>query len=404
VPYGGRRLERLSVNLGVVEATDYLAPVVAFYTPKSGEVTYIEEFIFKIFELPHDSPAELNLGSILFMVDGRTWVSKGLPNPNYCSIAASYTGSKGRVNFFVYPNEDLAHGEHEVLLQIEDSNGNRLSHEYSFQQDATHYKYGYMGDEETDLQVKKLGARCWDFKLSQSCTHRLVQELHFVDGDLLTVRLDRSIASQAELEVRVNGRLVAPAAVNGFTVQLDELSVHPFQKHKLVFKKSFRSETDLVEVTYVTNQNTCPRCHTLGYLDDLKVEPNMSPQKVSGVEKLIQESMKIVTTSLSSNFYYEWYGTHIVDFVGEKSSTITRVKEVAIKTQVSDALKVLRDLQIQTRHMLNLQDDEMLDRVTSVYVESTDADPTAFFVNIEAETLAGAVFEVHQAFYVPGLG
>ena len=219
----------------------------------------------------------------------------------------------------------------------------------------------------------------------------------------MTVRLDRSIASQAELQVRINGRLVDPSAANGFSVQLDELSVHPFQKHKLVFQKSFRSETDLVEVTYVTNQNTCPRCHTLGYLDDLKVYPNMVPKKVSGVEKLIQESMKIVTTSLASNFYYEWYGTNIVSYVGEKASTITRVKEIAIKTQVSDALKVLKDLQIQTRHMLRLQDDEMLDKVTSVYVESSDADPTAFFVNIEAETRAGAVFEIHQAFYVPGL-
>ena len=159
MPYGGRRLERLSVTIDVVEATDYLAPVVAFYTPKSGEVTYIEEFIFKIFELPYDSPAELALGSILFVVDDRTWVSKGIPNPHYCSISASHAGSKGRVNFFVYPSEDLVHGEHEIRLEIEDSNDNRLVHAYSFQQDATHYKYGYTGEEETELQVRKLGDR-----------------------------------------------------------------------------------------------------------------------------------------------------------------------------------------------------------------------------------------------------
>lgn len=387
----GRGLEVIQALIGVQNLNRVFSPVVAYHSPAVDAVGYVEELLFKIVEVPYgvgNPEYEIDISSLLLKIDGNIWISNGYPNSYYCSIALREIGSASKIDLVIYPNEDLGQGLHEVFLAVRDENASLLEYSFSFTQSGF---YGVVEDEQNLAEVN-LGPRCWDFKLNQVCPHRIVNELCFVDGDMQTVRLNRNVVSKSELKVLVNGGEVQEG--EDFVLQIDELSVQPMQKHKLVFFKSFKSESDMVEVTYVTDVSTCPRCHALGYVDDFVVESSGVPRKIQGMEKLVQEAMKILTTSLRSNFYYGWYGTTLVESVGEKSSTLTSVKETQIKIQVSDAMKVLRDMQFQTRNMLRLRDDELLNRVLSVNVETSEADPTAFFVLIEVETRSGMVSEL----------
>jgi len=390
--------EILIASIDVVQEFDTAAPVVAVQFPKKGSDQYTDRLQFLIVESPQTPYNGLSIPSLSVDVDTASWVSNGRANEHYCSISVKEFTDNSQLRVTVYPNKAFAYGEHSVAIRIADLSGNTMHHSFVFTQSlaAEFERYSLETTELEDALIsRKSDTSSWDLKLKRSCTHLLVRELHFIENDLVTIRMERAVATIAELQVHVNSRLVdREDPKNGFAVVYDNRSVAPYRKHKLVFNRSFRSDTDIVELTYSTYQNTCPRCHTLGYLDDIAFIDRNSMEVVDGHAKLRQEIEKIVLTTLGSNFRYAWYGTMLIASIGAKTSAVPEIQASFIRMQVQDALKRLMDIKKEQAAIQTVSDEERIENVDRIEVRPVDADPTAFEVEVVVQVVKGSKIEI----------
>lgn len=110
--------------------------------------------------------------------------------------------------------------------------------------------------------------------------------------------------------------------------------------------------------------------------------------KVQDTEKLSQDILKILVTSLGANPFFPWYGSLIgSDLIGGVVD-FNFVQSIA-EQQIESSLNTLKQLQnAQQNSYQNLSASELLAATRSVSIERDTVDPTIFTVAVSVVSRA----------------
>ena len=232
----------------------------------------------------------------------------------------------------------------------------------------------------------------WDFKLNNTCNHRIINELLDIKGSYPNyyATLKRPVyGNNLEIKIVDEDNLFAekPHLINYILGQ---------DRKTLIFNQNTESEDIQVDnrddiypkhtyyATYYTNNENCPKCifgtnRTNDIYFDVLGKPNIS----SGLELLVQKIKKIIITALQSNLFDENYGTEIPNLIGKPKTVLTLLRA---QSTIQDAIEYVKRQQIQNYDLLT--DEEKLLKIDNFQVMPTD-DPKVLKFSFEIYNLAG---------------
>lgn len=166
----------------------------------------------------------------------------------------------------------------------------------------------------------------------------------------------------------------------GWSVRL--LPTDPLQREKiLLFNESLRNENPLIEVSYVTNELFCRRCHGTRTEFDYVIENN-SYATVMNTDLLSQEFDKFLFTKIGSHWKWNWLGSGLIERIGGKGSTNQSTVNSMITVDISQAFSTYQNIKQQQDSRTPQQrvsDAEYPSQIVSIDVKGTD-DPTIAIV------------------------
>ena len=110
------------------------------------------------------------------------------------------------------------------------------------------------------------------------------------------------------------GKVITP----GWSLVNDPFTLNDRPTRLVVFDQSLKGFGDFVELNYVTLQQECRRCGGSGIENDWVYGSRGEVIQVVDEALLIQEIQKIMFTVRGTNSFHNWYGTSILDSVGQK--------------------------------------------------------------------------------------
>jgi len=118
---------------------------------------------------------------------------------------------------------------------------------------------------------------------------------------------------------------------------------------------------------------------------DLQLD-NGDLEKVEGLDKLIQDVLKIIMTPVGGNVFFPWYGSFITSsLVGNPLDN--EFMESVAQAQVSNALLTLQQMQRdQMASNQRVTGDELLAAVQSVILDRNIVDPTYISLRVRIAT------------------
>lgn len=256
----------------------------------------------------------------------------------------------------------------------------------------------------------------FDFRLKNTCNHQVIDEILQVDDDLRSVRFDRppTATRPNQLTVKVNGFIIDPDTDPqfAFTLVKDETFVVPLaisnlrgpriqNKKKIYFKKPVRSQDNIFEVSYYTDEANCRRCHGLRIEDDIRFSIQGKPLIVEDNQKLIQDVNKFVFTILGSNPFHELIGTNAFLLIGEKFSNLT-LTSLKLQQEITTTLQVYLERQISQATVQEVTDAEFLYKIISVDIQRNDQDPSIVDVRVVFSNRTFGESEISEEITIPG--
>ena len=105
-------------------------------------------------------------------------------------------------------------------------------------------------------------------------------------------------------------------------------------------------------------------------------------QKVTDIEKLVQEILKILMTPLGANVFFPWYGSPLTDVsigqVADRTFAVTMVQQI-----ISSNMETLQKMQKQQAASgQRVSASELLAAVSSINVHRNTTDPTYWTVAV----------------------
>lgn len=168
-------------------------------------------------------------------------------------------------------------------------------------------------------------------------------------------------------------------------------------RRSIIFSEPLQNVGGVWEMSYFTRQQNCRRCSGLGIENDIRHDVSTGePKFVTGIDLLAQEVDKIVFTIKGSNIFYSWYGTSIIDLIGEKILRGGAVLEAQLISEISNTLERFRSVKNQQATLQPVGDQEYFSRVRSIQVQQDEFDPTTFQIQIEIQNRAGEVDVLQQ--------
>jgi hypothetical protein len=164
----------------------------------------------------------------------------------------------------------------------------------------------------------------------------------------------------------------------------------------IVFDRPLPAADDIFEISYYTRPQDCRRCQGLGIENDLRHDVYGNPEFVTGVDLLAQEAEKIVLTQRGSNVFYTWYGTSLINLVGQKIPSGGRILETQLVSEIGMTLDRYKDVKMQQSRYQPVGDQEFLMRVKNIFVSQDENDPTVFRVRIDLQNRAGQIEELKK--------
>lgn len=191
------------------------------------------------------------------------------------------------------------------------------------------------------------------------------------------------------------GRIVVPS----WTIVRNENEFDENSK-AIRFNSRPQSTDDIFEVSYHTQRKECRRCLGIGIENDLRYDSKGNPHFVEGVDLLVQEVDKIVFTIRGSNTFYSWYGTSLMDLIGQKITGSGQLVESQLVTEIALTLDRYRDVKIQQSKLQPVRDQEFLLRVQNIEVQQDDLDPTVFRIKIDLQNRANEVDRIQKVLVI----
>lgn len=151
---------------------------------------------------------------------------------------------------------------------------------------------------------------------------------------------------------------------------------------KIVFERALDSVDDIIELSYYTRQEDCRRCKGVGVEQDIRHDQSGDPVFTEDEELLLQEVQKTVFTRKGSNVFFKWYGTSLVDSIGEKVFEGGEAVRSQITSEISNALDRYRQIKVQQSNIQPVSNEEFLLQIRNIRVEQ-GVDPSVFRVEID---------------------
>lgn len=155
--------------------------------------------------------------------------------------------------------------------------------------------------------------------------------------------------------------------------------------YKIVFNNPVRLVIPLIEVSYITVQDYCLKCSTLGSLNDFKPANTGSFVHITQVNKLAQKALKWVLTSQDA--FYPTFVCLLKSYLGRKLSAT--VSDTDIQTEVLNALTTMQQVQQAQGTVQTLDPQEILKNIVSVSATIDPDDPTQVIVQATISNYSG---------------
>jgi hypothetical protein len=185
--------------------------------------------------------------------------------------------------------------------------------------------------------------------------------------------------------MRINNVPIAP---NMFDVSTYRRPLSLETTSAIILVNRVKDWQPLIEVSYVTLLNNCPKCLAVKTLDDLSYTTSGDFQMAKKEYLLLQEVEKAIVTKVGTNIFHDWYGTGLHDLIGSKITDLEFVR-AKILEQVSSAVDKVRNVQKQlVASNRKVDPGELFGELLGVDLEET-ADPTIVSVTVTFTAQSG---------------
>jgi len=137
-------------------------------------------------------------------------------------------------------------------------------------------------------------------------------------GPGATVFIDQASTLASFLGIPVNRQFRGRTAFPGWSLMTKANTLGDRPLRLIVFDEPLQADLNYLEIDYTTIREECRRCGGLGVENDWRYGPTGEVVQARDELLLVQELQKIVYTITGTNSFHNWYGTRIVDQIGEK--------------------------------------------------------------------------------------
>lgn len=202
-------------------------------------------------------------------------------------------------------------------------------------------------------------------------------------GPAATVFIDQLSTLARFLGIPVNRQFTGRTSVPGWSLmsKSNTLGDRPFRL--IIFDEPLRADLNYLEIDYTTIREECRRCGGLGIENDWRYGTNGEVVQARDELLLIQEIQKIIYTVSGTNSFHNWYGTRIVDQIGEKM-VIGGVLQNRITADIYTAFGRWQSIKKQQEEKVGqaISDEEFPFQLQGVKLEQSQNDPTVLFVTV----------------------
>jgi phage baseplate assembly protein W len=194
------------------------------------------------------------------------------------------------------------------------------------------------------------------------------------------------------------GRTIVP----GWSVVADPSTLPDRPMRWVVFDEPLQGFSDWVELDYTTVRQECRRCGGLGVENDWRYSKSGDVVTVQDEALLIQEIQKILYTLVGSNPFHTWYGSSLIDAVGNKISS-TGVVQNLINSEVIRAFRKWQAIKNKQEQEVGqyVSDEEYPFQLLGVQVTQSQADPTVVLVSITLQNRSSKPIQILRGVKMP---
>jgi hypothetical protein len=239
----------------------------------------------------------------------------------------------------------------------------------------------------------------YDFNtLLSVCDHSQTNERYVINSEDLRT-LNYAGDTSIDMRAPINGQSLVKVYIGGVLVNItDPVYGYQFLKdtnriqeegitfYKIVFNEEVRLITPLIEVSYNTLQPYCIKCSGIGKLNDFEPATGGSFIKVNGNLKLAQKCLKFILTSRDA--FYPSFTCRIKDFIGMKYGLTVTDSDIA--AEITNALNIVKQIQLAQRSVQSLDPPEILLDIVSVVAKLDASDPTVVNVSATISSYSGS--------------
>lgn len=169
----------------------------------------------------------------------------------------------------------------------------------------------------------------------------------------------------------------------------------------IVFDEVLKGYQDFVEIDYTTVRQECRRCHGLGVENDWRYGKSGEVGQVRDEALLIQEGLKAIYTVQGSNVFHPWYGSRILNAIGQKQS-YSGVVQNMISADIQLAFSRWQAVKKKQEEIGQvLSDEEYPFRLGGVSLERSDKDPTLIYVNVSVQSRSRKPIQITRGIKLP---
>jgi len=235
----------------------------------------------------------------------------------------------------------------------------------------------------------------------------------FADGNLVkfktnlsgrdsTVFIHQDSTLATALGIKVNREYRGKRTFPGWSLVNYPNTVSTRPLRMIIFDEPLAADTHFVEVNYTTVREECRRCGGLGIENDWRYTNGGDVVKSSKEDLLMQELQKVLYTVRGSNPFHPWYGTTIIEQIGQKL-IVGGLIQNKIVSDIQTTFSRWQSIKKQQEDNVGqpVSDEEFPFQLQSVTLEQSQKDPTVLFVNVTVRNRSFRPIQFSRGLRIP---